>query len=74
MRNKNTVSMRVVDAGGQEEQKRGSNADEPGFQPVPLHLHHHSREAAAGRWQSQPPHIDPFVLQYPVYALVSVVW
>ncbi len=65
--------MRVVDAGGQEEQKCGSNADEPGLQPVPLHLHHHSRKAAAGRWQSEPSHVDS-LLTLAVYTLVSALW
>jgi len=66
--------MKVVDAGGQEEQKCGSNPHEPGLQPVSLHLHYHSREAAAGRWQSKPPYVDPVLLHYAVYTLVSVLW
>ena len=71
MRNQDELSLRVVDAGGQEKQKCGSNADEPRLQPVSLHLHHHSREAAAGRWQSEPRHVGPLLLQYAAYTLVS---
>ena len=74
MRNQDELSLRVLDAGGQEEQKCRSNADEPGLQPVSLHLHHHSREAAAGRWQSEPRHVGPFLLQYAAYTLVSALW
>ena len=74
MRNQDELSLRVFDAGGQEEQKCGSNADEPGLQPVSLHLHHHSREAAAGRWQSEPPHFGPCLLQYAAYTLVFALW
>lgn len=33
--------------GREEEQERWGDADEPGLQSLPFHLHHHSRKAAA---------------------------
>ena len=41
------VTQAQLGAGGEEEQERGGDPDESGLQPLPLHLHHHSGEAAA---------------------------